>query len=526
MKEILSNGRNDEINFESSVAFGKSAFAAFALVRYKMRYVLGIDQSTQGTKALLFDENGMMLGREDLPHRQIINDKGWVSHDPEEIYANTLQVIRNVTEKTGICRDDIAAMGISNQRETSVAFDQSGHPVADAIVWQCSRAEEICKRVEEQGCAGKIQEATGLRLSPYFPASKFAWLLENVPGAGTLADRGELRLGTMDTYLVYRLTGGREFRTDYSNASRTQLFNIHTLSWDPEICEMFGIPMECLPEVTDSDAVFGMTDLEGYLSKKIPICGVLGDSHAALFGQGCHERGMVKATYGTGSSIMMNIGDRPILSSMGVVTSLAWKLGGRVQYVLEGNINYTGAVITWLKDDMKLISSAGETGELAAVANPADHSYLVPAFTGLGAPYWDAKAEAMICGMTRTTGRAEIVRDALQCIAYQITDILRVMEKEAGIPVRELRTDGGPTRNTWLMQFQSDIAGAPVCVSQREELSGIGAAYAAGISAGIYEKEALFSEQKRRNYQPQMERPRAERLYEGWKQAVAMILHN
>ena len=257
------------------------------------RYVLGIDQSTQGTKALLFDDKGGLLERADLPHRQIINGQGWVSHDPEEIYANTLQVIRNVVEKAGISPSEIAAMGISNQRETSVAFDRSGHPVADAIVWQCSRAEKICRRVQEAGCSEAIRTATGLQLSPYFPASKFAWFLENVPEAAELSKAGNLLFGTMDTYLIYRLTKGREFRTDYSNASRTQLFNIFTLEWDPEICRMFGIPEASLPKVTDSDALFGMTDLEGYLSDPIPICGVLGDSHAALFGQGCHEKGRV-----------------------------------------------------------------------------------------------------------------------------------------------------------------------------------------------------------------------------------------
>ncbi len=488
------------------------------------QYVLGLDQSTQGTKALLFDEEGILIGRADLSHRQIINEYGWVSHDPEEIYANTLQVIRNVVEKTEIDPADIVAIGISNQRETSVAFDRNGHSVADAVVWQCSRAEEICERVRAKGNGEKIRHETGLQLSPYFPASKFAWILENVPKAERLAGEGKLCLGTMDTYLIYRLTRGREFRTDYSNASRTQLFNIHTLNWDAEICDMFGIPLECLPEVTDSDALFGKTDLEGYLPKAIPICGVLGDSHAALFGQGCHTKGMVKATYGTGSSIMMNIGDQPILSAHGVVTSLAWRLGGHTQYVLEGNINYTGAVITWLKDDLKLIKSAGETEEFARQANPEDHSYLVPAFTGLGAPYWDSRAEGILCGMTRTTGKAEVIRDALQCIAYQITDVLRAMEEDAGVSVEELRTDGGPTRNRWLMQFQSDIAKAPVSVSAVEELSGMGAAYAAGISAGVYQREKLFCNRRSEDYQPQMRDERSEKLYAGWKKAVQKVL--
>lgn len=488
------------------------------------QYVLGIDQSTQGTKALLFDKEGRLIGRADRAHRQMINERGWVSHDPEEIYANTLLVIRDVVEKAKIDPAGIAAIGISNQRETSVAFDQSGHPVADAIVWQCSRAEEICERVQRSNCEKTILEATGLKLSPYFPASKYAWILENVKGARELADQGKLSFGTMDTYLVYRLTGGKTFATDYSNASRTQLFNIHTLTWDQEICDLFGIPAECLPKILDSDAVFGTTDLEGYLPEAIPICGVLGDSHAALFAQGCHEKGMVKATYGTGSSIMMNIGEQPILSEHGVVTSIAWKLGGKTQYVLEGNINYTGAVITWLKDDLKLIASAGETGMLAQNANPEDHSYLVPAFTGLGAPYWEPKAEGMICGMTRTTGKAEIVRDALQCISYQITDVLQAMEEDSGFSIRELRVDGGPTRNSWLMQFQSDMTRVPVCVSETEELSGMGAAYAAGISIGFYDREKLFEKPKGTTYDARMRKAERDALYFGWKDAVKKVL--
>ena len=483
------------------------------------RYVLGIDQSTQGTKALLFDDEGGLLERADLPHRQIINEQGWVSHDPEEIYANTLQVIRNVVEKAGISPSEIAAMGISNQRETSVAFDRSGHPIADAIVWQCSRAEKICRRVQEAGFSEAIRTATGLQLSPYFPASKFAWFLENISGAAELSKAGNLLLGTMDTYLIYRLTKGREFRTDYSNASRTQLFNIFTLEWDPEICRMFGIQEASLPKVTDSDALFGMTDLEGYLPAPIPICGVLGDSHAALFGQGCHEKGMVKATYGTGSSIMMNVGERPVFSDAGVVTSLAWKIGGKVNYVLEGNINYTGAVITWLKDDLKLIDSPGETEARARAANPADGAYLVPAFSGLGAPYWDSGAKAILCGMSRTTGKNEIIRAALDCIAYQIADIVKAMKQSAGLSIHDLRVDGGPTRNAYLMQFQSDLLNISVRVPDAEELSGIGAAYAAGLAAGLYD-QTVFGRLKRTSYDPQMPPEIRKKKTVGWQEAV------
>ncbi len=487
-------------------------------------YILGIDQSTQGTKALIFDEKGSLICRADLPHRQIINEKGWVEHDPEEIYANTVQVVKNVIEKAGIDKGEIVGLGISNQRETSLAWNRDGSPVYNAIVWQCGRAAEICDRIEKEGHAQMIGERTGIRLSPYFPAGKLAWIMENVEGAKKGAQDGDVFLGTVDAYLVYRLTGCKVRRTDYSNASRTQLFNIHTLAWDEEICDIFGIPVKALGEVTDSNGDFGETDFEGYFDRPIPIRGVLGDSHGALFGQGCLEPGMTKTTYGTGSSVMMNIGEKAAMSEHGVVTSLAWCMDGKVNYCFEGNINYTGAVITWLKDDLQLIGSAKETEALAFSASPEDHSYLVPAFTGFGAPYWDSDARAVISGMSRTTRKAEIVRDALDCIAYQITDIVKAMGEDAGIPIKELRVDGGPTGNRYLMQFQSDIAGIPVMVPPAEELSGMGAAYAAGIALGVYNKEELFSGVERKEYRPKMDRAIADEKYDGWKKAVSLAL--
>ena len=488
------------------------------------RYVLGIDQSTQGTKGLLFDEEGALLCRSDLPHKQYIDEKGWVEHDPEEIYANTVQVVKDLVKKAGIDKNEIEVLGISNQRETALVWDRAtGKPVYNAVVWQCARGAKICEEIEKAGHAELIRSHTGLQLSPYFSAAKIAWVLQNVPGAKERAERGELCCGTVDSWLVYQLTGGKEFRTDYSNASRTQMFHIGNLVWDPEVCALFGIPVSCLAELTDSDGLFGYTDFDGYLDCPIPIRGVLGDSHGALFGQGCVEKGMIKTTYGTGSSIMMNIGSEPVYSRQ-VVTSLAWKMNGEVNYVLEGNINYTGAVITWLKDDLQLISSPGESEELADQANPADHTYLVPAFSGLGAPYWDSKAAATITGMTRTTKRAEIVRAGLDCIAYQITDVICAMSEESGIAIGELRVDGGPTRNRYLMQFQSDIADVTVQVPSAEELSGIGAAYAAGIAAGIYRREELFTRMSRTRFVPAMDKETRQNKYRGWKQAVSQVL--
>lgn len=488
-------------------------------------YIIGIDQSTQGTKALLFDEKGSLLFRTDLPHRQIVNAAGWVEHDPVEIYENTIKAVRKLLDKSGVPKEEIAGIGISNQRETALAWDrETGEPVYNAIVWQCARGTAICEEIKAKGMEALVRERTGLNLSPYFSAAKLSWLVQNVELAREKQAKKALCFGTIDSWLIYCMTGGREFKTDYSNASRTQLFNIFSLSWDEDLCGLFGIDPRCLPQVCDSDSLFGMTDLEGCLDKPVPIHGVMGDSHGALFGQGCLERGMIKATYGTGSSVMMNVGDKPVVSRCGAVSSLAWKLGGRVQYVLEGNINYTGAVISWLKDQMGLISSAKETEALARQANPGDHTYLVPAFTGLGAPYWNSRAEAMICGMTRTTGKAEIVKAALDCIAYQIADMAAAMEEDCGFPIQELRVDGGPTRNAYLMQFQSDISGCAVAVPESEELSGIGAAYAAGLAMGIYKPDTLFGGMKRKTFTPSMDTAEREEKRRGWKAAVSRVM--
>ena len=468
------------------------------------KYIISIDQSTQGTKALLFDESGSLIKRTDKAHKQIINEKGWVSHDSAEIYKNTVEVVKRLVEESGIDKDKVVGIGISNQRETSLAWDRvTGEPLGHAIVWQCARAVDICERVEKMGEAENIRKRTGINLSPYFPASKIAWILENVEGAKEKAEKKEICHGTVDSWLVYKLTGGRSYKTDHSNASRTQLFNIFELRWDEDICKLFGIDPANLAEVVDSDSNFGETDFEGLFQKPIPIHGVLGDSHGSLFGQGCLKSGMIKSTYGTGSSIMMNIGEKPVLSTHGVVTSLAWSMGGKVNYVLEGNLNYTGATITWLKDDLKLIDSPAETEKLAEEAVSDD--------------------SAAIVGMTRTTGKAEVVRAGVECIAYQITDIVKAMSEDAGVTVSELRVDGGPTRNAYLMQFQSDIAEANVQVPDSEELSGIGPAYAAGLALGVWD-ERIFEKLKRVKYEPKMDRELRDSKYQGWLSAVHRVL--
>lgn len=483
-----------------------------------MKYILAIDQSTSGTKALLFDEDARLIGRSDLPHKQKISENGWVAHDPMEIWENTKGVARAIIEKTGINKDEVIGISISNQRETALVWDRdTGLPVYDAIVWQCARGAKICEGLSDY--AEMVREHTGLRLSPYFSAAKIAWVLQN---AGDLSGR-HLCCGTIDSWLVFKMTHGKEFRCDYSNASRTQLFNIRTLSWDSEICSIFGIDPETLPTVTDSDGLYGYTDLDGYFSKEIPIHGVLGDSHGALFGQGCLTPGMIKATFGTGSSVMMNIGEKPIFSDAGIVTSLAWSMGGKVNYVLEGNINYTGSVIKWLVDDVKLLGASRESGEFAAKANPEDTTYLVPAFSGLGAPYWDSEAKAAIVGMTRSTGKAEIVKAAEECIAYQITDLVLLMQQESGLPITEIRVDGGPTKDKYLMQFQSDMLSIPVAVPKNEELSGIGAAYAAGFALGLWD-QSVYEKEERTRYLSKVDEYSRKKRYDGWKAAVASVL--
>lgn len=487
------------------------------------RYILSIDQSTQGTKAMLFDAAGQLAARADRPHRQYINEKGWVSHDLEEIRTNTLAVARDLLQKAEVRPQQIAAVGLSNQRETVAAWNrETGAPVCPAIVWQCARAKEICEGLAEQG--PMVQEKTGIPLSPYFSAPKMAWILRNVPGAADLAAEGKLCLGTIDSFLVYQLTEEKAFKTDYSNASRTQLFNIHTLKWDEELCALYGVPRACLAEVCMSDSLFGHTTLGGLLETPVPLCGVLGDSHAALLGQNCRAPGQTKATYGTGSSVMMQTGQRLVKSRCGLVTSLAWGLGGQVEYVLEGNLNYTGAVITWLKKDAALLASDGESEGLARLANPADRTYFVPAFTGLGAPYWDSEATGLLTGVTRTTGRAEIVKACVDCIGYQITDLILRMAEDAGLAPAELRADGGPTANSYLMQFQSDMAQVEVSVPEIQELSGFGAACAAGFSCGFYDPAVVHSQMHRHSYTPRMEKTERDERYAGWQRAVRQAL--
>ena len=485
-------------------------------------YVLGIDQSTQGTKALLFDAAGRIAGRADLTHRQIVNGQGWVSHDLQEIYRNTVRCVKALLASAGTDGKNIAVAGISNQRETACAWDAStGESVCGAVVWQCARAADVCARIEREnpGVRDMVRAKTGLALSPYFTAAKFAWILENVPAAQCALEKGNLRLGTVDSYLVWNLTRGRVFRTDCSNAARTQLFDIRALRWDSDLCRVFGVPEGCLPEVVSSDGDFGTTDFGGALDHAVPVRCVMGDSNGALFGQDCRRPGGIKCTYGTGSSVMMNTGAKPAAAE-NLSVSLAWTLRGETAYVLEGNVNHSGAVISWMQHDLRLFDSAAESAALSLGANPADKTFLVPAFSGLGAPYWDSGARAVFCGMSRTTGRAELVRAGLESIAQQVTDILETMRRESGLAAECMRADGGAAKNAVLMQMQSDLAPVRVEASNVEELSGMGVAYAAGIAEGIYDGKTIFSVAERTAYEPRMPKEKRRERRDGWAAAV------
>lgn len=489
----------------------------------KKSYILSVDQSTQRTKCLLLDAQGTVVFYQDIQHRQILDRNGWVTHDPEEIYKNLRSVVCSVIANAGVDPAVVRCVGISNQRETSVVWEkENGRPVCGAIVWQCARAAALCRRVEATGIGPVVQAHTGIPISPYFPAAKYAWVLENVPGTRELADAHRLCFGTIDTWLLYRLTDGACYRTDYSNASRTQLFDISRLCWDAEICRAFGIDPADLPEVCDSDATFGMTDFGGLLPQPVPICGVIGDSQGALLGHGGVLPATVKATYGTGSSVVMNIGGRPACSTNGLVTSIAWRRGGELQYIMEGNINYSGAVVNWLRD-IGVISAFSETQALAEQADADDSTYLVPAFSGLGAPYWSSGAKAAICGMTRRSGKAEIVRAGLESIAYQIHDIVRCMEQDFGADVRVLLADGGAAKNEYLMQFQSDILNAEVHAAAYKELSGLGAAYLAGVSAGVLDPKTLCTT-AHTAFRPEMQPAVRQKKLAGWHAAVEDVL--
>lgn len=487
--------------------------------------IIAIDQSTSATKAMLFTEQCQLLSRVNIDHQQYYPKAGWVEHDAEEIYANTIKAIALLLEKED--KSASYSLALTNQRETVVVWNRkTGKPITNAVVWQCQRGTEICAQLKNAGHTELVQKRSGLLIDPYFSASGVKWILDNVNGARELADNGDLLLGTIDAWLIWKLTEGKVHATDYTNASRTLLFNIHTLQWDEELLGLFTVPKSMLPKPLPCDAIFGETTVEGLFATPIQIAGVLGDSHGALTGQMCFNAGMGKATYGTGSSVMVNIGEVAAAPPKGLVTSVGFAALGKVFYAFEGNIHCTGATIKWLADNLKLINSPQEIETIATSVPDNGGVYLVPAFAGLGAPWWNPDVKAAIFGMTLATMRPHLLRAALESIVYQVKDLTDMMTKTAGVPLTELRVDGGPTRNQFLMQFQADMLESTINRSEVEEASALGAIIMNGFARKVWSSFEEVSKLRTSNslFSPKMDSNRVEVLYKGWSEAVQQLI--
>ena len=487
------------------------------------KFVLALDQGTTSSRAILFDASGTSVGVAQKEFTQIYPKAGWVEHDAMEIWGTQSGVAREVLEKTGTRPDEIAAIGITNQRETTVVWEKAtGKPIYNAIVWQCRRTASICDELKARGLEGYIRENTGLVVDAYFSGTKVKWILDNVPGARERAKNGELMFGNIDTWLIWNLTRGETHVTDYSNASRTMLFNIRTQRWDERILAALDIPASLLPEVKPSSAVYGHTDPSVFGNARIPIAGDAGDQQAALFGQACFAPGMAKNTYGTGCFMLMNTGEKPVPSRNGLLTTIAWGVDGKVEYALEGSIFMAGAAVQWLRDEIKLVDNAAQSEELASAVPDANGVYVVPAFVGLGAPYWDMYARGTIVGLTRGANRNHIVRATLESIAYQTRDVLQAMQDDSGITLRALKVDGGAVVNNFLMQFQADILGVPVERPQVAETTALGAAFLAGLAVGFWKSKEEIAAQYGvdRTFIPSMAAEVRQTRYAGWTKAV------
>ncbi|TBL74536.1 FGGY family carbohydrate kinase [Paenibacillus thalictri] len=493
-------------------------------------WIVAVDQSTSGTKALLLDRQGGVCAKHSLEHRQFYPQPGWAEHDPLEIYGNVVASIRGVLREAGVAPSQLAAITITNQRETAVVWDgETGEPVYHAIVWQCRRTAAFCDELKRGGHERTVQEKTGLVIDPYFSASKFRWILDHAAKSGDKADQRagrRLLAGTIDSWLIWKLTGGAVHATDYSNASRTSLFNIHTLQWDPALIGLFGLAGVELPQVRSSDAVFGYTADSSLFAERVPIAGVIGDSQAALFAQRCHRPGMAKATYGTGTSVMMNTGRYPASAGNGLVATIAWGSGGTVDYALEGIIHSTGDCVKWVRDQLGLFGDYAEAESQAVELADNEGVYLVPAFVGLGAPYWAPNARAALLGMSRRTGRRHIIRAAFESIAYQVRETMELMAAEAGVPLRELRVDGGATANRFVMQFQADMLQTPLVQGAVPELSAIGAAMLGGLGVGFWSDPKQLAElfPNGCEFRPAMEQTASDKYFAGWKKAVQAVI--
>ena len=490
------------------------------------RYIMSLDQGTTSSRCILFDEEGRIASMAQKEFEQIYPQPGWVEHDPMEIWSNQAGAAQEAMYKIGVNHEDIAAIGITNQRETTILWDRAtGRPIYNAIVWQCRRTAGYCDSLKAKGLSSLFFEKTGLIIDAYFSATKIHWILENVPGAREKAEKGEILFGTVDTWLIWNLTKGAVHVTDYSNASRTMLFNIYTLKWDNEILQELDIPIQILPKVCPSSQVYGYT-APTLFGGPIPIAGAAGDQQAALFGQQCFTPGSAKNTYGTGCFLLMNTGNKPVASSNGLLTTIAWGLDGNVTYALEGSIFIAGAAIQWLRDDLRILDNAAESALIAQSVPDSNGVYMVPAFVGLGAPYWDPYARGAILGLTRGVKRPHIIRAALESLCYQTWDVLTAMEEDSHIQLQALRADGGASANSFLMQFQADIINAPVLCPNSHETTALGAAYLAGLAVGYWKnKQALSNnQQKDTAYYPRMPEKERNQKLSGWKEAVGRIL--
>lgn len=490
-----------------------------------MSYILSLDQGTTSSRAIIFDHEGTIVGMAQKEFSQIYPEPGWVEHDPDEIWQSQQSVAKQVLHTCGLLSEDLQAIGITNQRETTVLWDrQTGQPLHNAIVWQDRRTAETCDSLRADGYADLFQKRTGLMLDPYFCGTKIKWLLDHVPNARTLAASGQLCAGTIDSWLIWNLTEGRQHCTDVSNASRTLLYNIHSHDWDHELCALLDIPVEILPSIVPSSGILDETTL---LGTPIPVSGIAGDQQSALFGQVCTKPGMVKNTYGTGCFLLMNTGEQAVASKNRLLTTVAWQLNNSVQYALEGSVFVGGAVVQWLRDELGLIQSSSEMESLASSVKDNGGVIVVPAFTGLGAPHWDPYARGTILGLTRGSSKAHLARAALESIAYQSTDVMNAMQKDAGVTLKEVRVDGGATANDLLMQFQADLLGVPVVRPVVRETTALGAAYLAGLAIGhwtaLSEIQSLWQIQQ--TFEPQMQRSSAKALMNTWSEAVERSKH-
>ncbi|MDA0108022.1 glycerol kinase GlpK [Vibrio mediterranei] len=488
----------------------------------KKKVVVALDQGTTSSRAIIFDHDANTISAAQREFTQIYPKPGWVEHDPMEIWATQRSSLTEVLAQSDIANEEVAAIGITNQRETTIVWEkETGHPVYNAIVWQCRRTADFCEKLKADGHEDYIRDTTGLVVDAYFSGSKIAWILDNVEGARERAEKGELLFGTVDTWLIWKLTHGKSHVTDVSNASRSMLFNIHTLKWDEKLLDIFNIPKSMLPEVKSSSEVYGYAHIGGG-TEDIPISGIAGDQQAALFGQQCFKKGMVKNTYGTGCFLLMNTGDKPIASKHGLLTTIGYKVGNEITYALEGSVFMGGATIQWLRDELGLIQDAQDTQYFAEKVDDSNGVYLVPAFVGLGAPYWDPHARGTLTGLTRGTNRNHIIRAALESIAYQSRDVLLAMEEDSGIKLSQIRVDGGAVANDFLMQFQSDIMGSKVVRPVVRESTALGAAMLAGLAVGFWQNQDELADKKEieRTFSPQIERNEREALYAGWLDAI------